>query len=157
MKLLKTMETISELNAKWWYRFLKVAYIILLVTAITLGISGIYSSSNPVYDGNKSYIQCENGKSFILNEHGFFAPGGVLSIYSDDRASQLCINVTEENQLDLSGETNGNYRLVMHYSERDWSSVVMYSIFVIVSNFVIFEIVRRVFYYIVLGSIRPKK
>jgi hypothetical protein len=151
------MKTISELNERWWYRLLKVTYVILLLSAFTLGIYGVYSSSNPVYDGNKSYIQCDNGKNFILNEHGFFVSGERLSSYMDYRAKDLCVNVTGGNQLDLNGGTSGKYDLVIFYPERDWFLVIMYSIFVLVSNYMVFEIIRRIFYYILLGSLRPKK
>lgn len=49
------------------------------------------------------------------------------------------------------------YKLVSIYTPIHWVAVVGYSFLIILSVIVFFEIIKRIFYYIVLGVIKPKK
>jgi hypothetical protein len=151
------METIKDLNSKWWYRLLKVFYVMALLIAVSVALFELVDSAKPSYDGNLSYIQCDNGKVFILNEWGLLLVGDRLSSYQSDRASQLCTSVTIDGELDTSNQSNSVYEIVVKYHDFNWFSVSIYSLIVIINLVLTFEVARRIFYYIILGSIRPKK
>lgn len=65
------MQTISELNAKWWYRFLKVIYIGgFIVTTVSVTID-IINTKRPekVIDIDNSYLVCRDGNNKKISFH----------------------------------------------------------------------------------------
>lgn len=163
------METIKDLNSKWWYRLLKVAVIVSFLISFLVYSDFVYDIYSPQYDNVASNIECANGKVFYLEEWGFYAGTGRLSVYGDNRAKEHCLYLTTENELDLKNalkdeETRptldmifGGYTLNIVYEERKWFLTIVGIIGVFILHLIVFEIVRRIWYYIVLGSIRPKK
>lgn len=161
------MKTISELNAWWWYRLLKVVSLFLLLAFIVGTPIGIFINYGPQYDNDNSYIKCANGKTFKLEPNGIYTYSDYLDSYDIEKAEGLCFDGTIEVVEDRFGEkrpqitsrttNSGKYELISIYTERDWVATIGFTLLSIVGYLVFFEIVRRVFYYILLGSIRPQK
>ena len=175
------MKTLEELNQKWWYRLIKVLYFLVIVVLILSAVAIIYDTERPVVDNKESYIKCENGKRFMLNQTN-------ISLYYDDylytdekaEAQKLCVTkITPEQaqaELDRRKSLSNpppsfidktkpvdlekyriNYELVTIYNERNWFNIIGYSLLAIFSITLFFEVLRRIFYYVTLGSVRPKK
>ena len=105
---MENKKTISYLNSKVWYRFLKVIFIVTFLLFL-LGSNLIFVSVSWIY---------HSGPSSLTDP--------------------------------FAGNFNG-------YSTFDFSSFIQ---LFIIGNFVtslIFEAIRRAFYYIVFGSIKPEK
>lgn len=62
-------KTISQLNERVWYRFIKVVYLFIFLATILI-TNGIIILDGKIsrFDLNKSTIYCKNGKSLSLNE-----------------------------------------------------------------------------------------
>ena len=192
------MKTISYLNSKVWYRFLKVLYVVIFCFTTLLIISTIYKSQ----DNPKKYIiSCAwNGQSFIDE-----------NVYADETFSKNIISWSTNDRLAVAGAClTASERDIWHKQMGEFEKIVpptnpfpgfaydtetfanmeinalsimkidvhnngsfkvttpietvpgilkFLGIFAIalLAEFVFFEGVRRVFYYIVLGSIKPKK
>lgn len=182
------MQTISELNSKWWYRLLKVSYFAFLIVALFLTTSyiGNETSPYPVLDLDNSYLVCLNedkSTDFKLSfrkvnqvENSFIAYIFLEEHwYRDDLIGRLCNS--KNDYYDPQSVFNDNYVPINERSRLNWREKVLErheliksdkvvgswltTVFFIMLSwaFVIgaFEIMRRVFYYIVLGKIRPKK
>jgi len=216
------MKTIAELNQRWWYRLVKVISLFILFLVMGGSIVAIFVQHNPIYDNNKSYVQCNDGRKFVLSENGIYLYSGYMDIYSFEKARNLCksdfaaltreqiianinaleeqgasqqevqewldsikdtpIKMTREEYREKYGTfppeagdltlqellatggkpagqatpTDSNYQLVSIYASRDWIRITGFSLFVILGYLVVFEAVRRTFYYVLLGKFMPK-
>ncbi|HEX8974164.1 MAG TPA: hypothetical protein VF817_01605 [Patescibacteria group bacterium] len=167
------LKTINELNNKVWYRFLKVIYIgsflfILLIASVLL-----YSN----YRMPDKYISQDKLVSLFIN-----APSGVTfdGIVKELNTKGYTVQyVTDPQLLNNLGEAvkasypsysnMGNEDLAQKVvdkdsyllSTKDYSSSWFHIVFGIVTDaivfYVAFEILKRAFYYIVLGKVFPKK
>jgi len=50
-----------------------------------------------------------------------------------------------------------NYSMVEKYTSRNWTQTINYSLLALLGVTIIFELIRRIFYYVVLGKLRPAK
>lgn len=65
------MKTIKELNSAWWYRMLKVIFILFFILIATIGTFLIFLDTPKKVDLNKSMVNCENGvKTKVLTAAG---------------------------------------------------------------------------------------
>lgn len=161
------MKTISELNNKWWYRLIKVIYLAILLVAFIGYPIGIFFSYGPEYDNDKSYIKCANGKDFILSKNGIYLNSDYMYSSDKDKAESLCFDGTVNFTKDEFGKTHlritsktensGKYELVNLYTGRNWIATVGFSLLSMFGVSLAFETMRRIFYYVILGSIKPKK
>ncbi|MBU2265115.1 hypothetical protein KJ784_02960, partial [Patescibacteria group bacterium] len=135
------MKTISELNNKVWYRFLKVVCILFFLLALALVIGLIYSEENsPKYDNDKSYIGCIGGKEIKIIDTGITLFDKNLSSLEKERFEFLCAkdytkeelkqmalkSVKDKNLLEYIAEGKylpANYTLVSFYTGRNWLKV----------------------------------
>jgi len=78
---------------------------------------------------------------------GFDVDNAIKSGYSKEEIKEYLIKNIDQTE----------YKLVSIYTPIHWVAVVGYSFLIILSMIVLFEIIKRIFYYIVLGTIRPKK
>ena len=161
------MKTTGELNNKWWYRLIKVAYIGCFLFALVAPVVGIFASYGPEYDNTKSYIKCANGKEFILSENGITLYSDFMWTTDEERARGLCFDGETDVTKDVYGQlrlrvlsttaNSGKYELISNYTSRNWTATVGFSLLSIFIAALVFELVRRIFYYIFLGSLKPKK
>jgi hypothetical protein len=83
------------LESKWWYRLLRVTLLPLYGLVLLVTFLLIYGGNRPyhVLDSQKSFIVCDDGKTFRLSELGYVylsEPGEQLSRDDADRARNLC-------------------------------------------------------------------
>ena len=178
-----SMKTIKELNSKWWYRLLKVAYVILFIGIFSLSIAFVYSATEPEYDKLSSYIKCTNGRVLNYDEHKLDsdyidysskqalayectkAKSGISEeeksiidyAKSNGKTKEDAIEALSNYRQDKGRIPSDNYEFVIKYIDRDWLKFGSGVFLGFVLSFFLFEVLRRVFYYIVLGSFKPKK
>lgn len=160
-------KTISYLNSKMWYRFIKVVFLLFLFLCLVSSSAAIFTYYSPKYDNAKSYIKCAKGKNFILNQNGINLHSDFMWDFDMEKAKSLCFDGTLDFKTDKYGQTHlettsetnnsGKYELVSIYTNRNWIATIGFILLSIVISLFIFEATKRGFYYIVLGSIRPKK
>lgn len=180
------MQTISELNAKWWYRLVKVVYFFTIIISIGISFIGAYVVSQPEFDEQNSYILCDNGKKVDSKEYN-------ISEYSDTVYSNgqdikfVCSRLesglsAQEIEIVNRGMETGkskeevlralnnyrseqikqlpsgaNYKVVREYMPPQWFQMILISVASVLGILLTSEIIRRIFYYIILGKIKPEK
>ena len=194
------MKTITELNSKWWYRFIKVLYILFFV--ISLGCSLILPPVIYLNPYEKS-IHCANGinvTSKQLSDKGIYINSydqetqrenevkikricvpdtmyisrikmqQILDERPDGTTIDEIITAFVKNGWILEGFNSLPNKIYKEYSAEEFSKisyevkkevkwlelieVLFASVF---GTLIFFEILRRSFYYVVLGSIKPTK
>ncbi|MEK9147661.1 MAG: hypothetical protein AAB593_02010 [Patescibacteria group bacterium] len=165
-------KTISYLNSKMWYRAIKVVYLILLASFLIGYPIGIFIAYGPEYDNNSSIIKCANGEEFVLNRISL--SGNFLSDNDIKKAAEsFCLDtpikmttaeyeakygqLPDYSGLSFSEKIKPRYELISNYTNRNWFASIGYSLLSILAVLLCFEIIRRIFYYVVLGVIRPQK
>jgi hypothetical protein len=171
------MKTITELNDKVWYRVLKVIYILIFVPIFILAFFAGYWLTEPPgleLDTGKSYVICDNGEKFKVWEAEREADRLNIIVPQELAIKLHCRKDFRDELLkkyknpiwtrfsvdDIKRFDEINYTLVPFYTgsnERDWSKAIGISFLCIVGAVFLFELIRRIFYYIVLGTLRPRK
>lgn len=204
------MKKISELNNKWWYRFLKVIFLFLFLTIIS-GINyALLENGAKKIDNSKTIIYCvANGKSisakkanidfgnynfgegfdyekfyegyneYIIRDifkncYGYDKYEDIFAIqrnyeiqglkdspreYDEDYLREQINHIKNGYKTDSEKSSYLDYSIHLFeiepiYSYRAFAShLVIYNISVLL----FFEIIKRVFYYIALGKIKPSK
>ena len=156
-------KTVEFLNTKAWYRTVKVVYILSVLVVIFL-IFSIFLDSQ-VLDIPNSKIICQYGneKSFLIKELYKNSVPTILEIYDDyndlkNAETSLDIlgacEVKEIKQLIISGRTYGD--VTPYVIEKKYKIQFDYLLIALLVTTAIFEAIRRIFYYIVLGTINPQ-
>ena len=167
------MTTITELNSKVWYRFLKVIFIIAFALSSVIAIAIAFSSVGNYQDdysvkcnyGNKSTFLASKDKNIYISSYEDYTYS--LAKLSDTAKNELqsaCaiskVEMTAKMDALFNGHDDGKnlYELTPTKVITDTHlTASMWSLLSIVIIFVAFEAIRRAFYYIVLGSIKPEK
>lgn len=151
----------SDLNNKMWYRLIKVLYITMFLVILITGLSIIYID-NKVPD---KFIQNSKLIEIIKNAPENTTSEGIMMALEDrgyiiekfDEASlgKLESVFKKSNQSDSIEKIMSRYQSYRTYP----SSIAMlgYLMLFLLISLLFFEIIRRIFYYIVLGTLRPKK
>lgn len=166
------METIEALNSKWWYQLLKVVYVGFFIIALIGGYKLIADSYNTEVDNKKSFIKCEDGQKFYLEENNFYVSWGDELRGTGDvvaRSMSLCAGISVENfnildfvddtvsaQVGFTRPVKKNYDVIV-INKVLWVEFLTVVLLVILGTPLTFEAIRRAFYYVILGSLRPKK
>jgi len=160
-------KTISYLNSKIWYRFIKVAYTLLFLVISVTVIFSIFSENIRVLDMPNSQVICQYGNEKQLLIKEVFdkdeMPNILPNYYYDantalsEKIIKSCgINEVITRSTQPDGFISDPYRIEKRY-KNNITTALLYSLLSVVITILIFEIVRRVFYYIALGTIKPKK
>ncbi len=172
------MRTITELNGKAWYRFLKVIYVTLILLVSTSSVISIFQdigSHQTDYlvtcnKGNKSTFLAYKDKGIYISydwerktpPYKGFTPE-VLTANSINALQNACDIAKEEQFVQDSllmklGFTEGLFSInqikVNIFTTANAFGWSLLSIAIILT---VAEILRRIFYYILLGTLRPKK
>jgi len=177
---------IEELNAKWWYRLIKVIYVGLFVLALLLVVIGAFSKYGPKFDAQKTYVSCNNGTNINPKDYGVNLYSEFIWTDDDKKLNFACLSNKDIGEIaktaypntynDLSDEEIGKrvrernfdfykkvaldqktYKLIPAYTERDWSKTFGFSFIIVLLVTFIFEGTRRLFYYVSLGKWFPKE
>lgn len=179
------MKTITELNKKWWYRLVKVLYVLIFVFASVLAIAFI-STSGPFNSKSRS-LRCDDGRTFTTFPQPLIFKS---SVSYDDRLKYFCLT-----NADIGGDVRASYPqyeglpleeigrlfrakypdyeyaieagIIFDLPARKNYSVIieesfdlgglLYGLLLPVMVVVFFELLRRAFYYILLGSLKPPR
>jgi hypothetical protein len=173
-------KTISYLNSKAWYRLLKVVYLLVFLFSLIVAIAII----NDIYGvkrlkdhrvacnyGSKANFLAYKDKGIYLSDYEL--ENGLGEIPSKKDSLQTACEITKEERENLivaimKGKTtddpsSDNYMPPLYRITQEQvvsgrvSDVVSYSLLTILLIVLVFEVVRRAFYYVVLGSVRPVK
>lgn len=140
------MKTISELNEKWWYRALKVAYLFFTISCYLIAILSIGGYIYAIYENQQWYADRLEGYEYQK------------SLYTQ----------TPDDSIEIKDENTGSFRTFkLAHSEPIKPSkpntilwIVGLIVIIPLSLFcawILTKIPRWIFYYVVLGSINPKK
>ena len=184
-------KTISYLNSKMWYRFLKVIFILLFFITATIVCFVTFSttsSSNRFLDKGNSRIICKIGNKGpflikgILNNSEIKLISNNVSDYSSvfdnslnldndisKKISQACVTPLDPtkktysiDELVAAGATTANnpfpglFRIESVYNNNTKRAII-YALTSLIITTLIFGLIKRSFYYIILGTIKPKK
>ena len=194
------MKTITELNEKWWYRFIKVIFFFLFTFFLVISVVTPYIIFS---DATKKVVYCANGKILTedvlrysdirLNSHDSF-----VSVDDTTNIRGLCVpeskyiskiqmqkifderpagvNIDKllskfiENGWVVEGVNTETSKIYREYTADDlnkinfeikkdteWLEMLGTILGSFLGTIIIFEILKRVFYYIILGKIKPIK
>jgi len=178
--MMENKKTIEYLNGTAWYRAVKVIYILSFVAVFAL-IIVVFSTEGDfdVLDIQNSKIVCQYGNEKIFLVKDIFDTGKILApnnydlhFTTDDenRIREFCEidqekllaegvwRIGENGRIEAEVFDSGIYGGVAEYRiekerKKNWGSLLL-GLLVTVA---IFEAIKRIFYYIVLGRINPKK
>ncbi len=137
---------------KWWYRLLKVAYILLYVGSIGVVCVAAFSSiPHRTLDENLSTIQCNNGKSYAPGNNSIYLYGDSLSSYDDEKARILCA-YDRTNYYSYSAPAYKNYTFVPSYNEADYGPWFFYSLLALLMTWTILKLIRLGVQYVVFAT-----
>jgi hypothetical protein len=187
------MKTISELNNKSWYRFVKILFIGSIFISFLIAEYTVIKEYTPRKIDDYE-IQCvgdfTNGKTFYAKEEGIFVDAPYLGSenislpdFSKKKIYEKC-EVFDEEVANSIGESYSTESFTMREGLMEkygvtsamesamgktyqispttrgaggYLSVIGYSLLVILFTLLIEEVLRRSFYYIILGTVKPKK
>lgn len=160
-------ETLTKLNNRWWYRLLKVIYVSVLIYTLIVSTAFAVADTKPekLFDRNNSKIVCLDGNknSFSFKELGLFK-GSEIDPEDVVRWCNLTTSSPNSEVSDFtnaalrSGEIRDSYqRIEREKTEGSWLLTTAYALITIIIILVLFEVIRRVFYYIFFGTFRPQK
>ena len=182
-----SIQNISDLNKKWWYRLIKVAFMLLTIACSILIFFIVYDSKKP-YIKNEYKITCvsedSNKIAFSAGDMGLYIhddQGIVIPDYTRAQINKICgieesvAKQYDENALDallkLGKYKNASDEESKKFIERyrifeidkysaikgGYISRLGYLSLSLLIILLIVEIIRRIFYYIVLGRFFPSK
>jgi len=136
-------KTILYLNNKTWYRFIKVIYIFsILIFLVSFNVYNYTNSREGKMDFDKVKIQSAEGKVSVKFETE-------QTVVFDSSPSQKDIE-------EVAKRLNLDITKYFSYSLNKADFIIFFLIGNL-SILLLFEIIRRAFYYIVLGTIKPGK
>lgn len=186
------MTNLSTLEQKWWYRLVKVMYVLLIVLVVVFEIWALNPSNKfETLNFQKSSIDCEGSGTISIAQ--FAATEGQYkritsnnNIALDSSPTGFWWALSMGAKPDVTDPTSAVYDDLYNYcyhlenpsSSKDFRVAAMFydpnftvnlkmegntivrakSILIwVLSTLIIFEVVRRVFYYIALGRFFPSK
>ncbi len=167
------MKTISELNNKWWYRLIKVAFFVAILLSICVAVSvewdELYSYDSDYrilcnYGNKASFLAYKERQIYIPSYYNYSDSIADIPDSTKTQIRSICQITDAEIQALMNDIMNGNYDgkklfdvIPTSIPRATHLSVTLWSVLYIVIILVISEIIHRVFYYILLGTFRPKK
>jgi hypothetical protein len=142
-------KTIGWLNAKTWWRAVKVAYFLLLILIVGGICAVIYDQDDASFNSEKSYIECSDGRKLALRTNGIYLYSDYVNYSDDQDIRKMCASG------EFGRSVDKNYKLVAIYDPAQWGVIVKVWFLTIGSAALITEFLRRIFYYIILGSFTP--
>ncbi len=169
------MKTITELNSKMWYRFIKVIHVVffLFILAISIGLIIDIYKPEKLIDNKETKIVCKfgNKKTFTPWQIGISLYEPKLSSIEEVEFIRYC-NIlpatgTIPGSLKLSEIDQSEIKIVpreelyeikpIYKIEGSYLSMSLYILLALTIWIIILELSRRIFYYVVMGKVFPNK
>ncbi|MFB6182018.1 MAG: hypothetical protein ABEJ24_03930 [Candidatus Magasanikbacteria bacterium] len=150
------LKTIEDLNNKWWYRLLKVVIVLLVLYGFLAVFVVSYDEYHPrqVVKEPKSYVHCEKYDTNL----SLTRIEEMDSYYISFWPSNGKLDLEDDKKEDIRDLCDGDFSLEVNTQNRgSWFKLVGASIVGLVAVLLAFELLRRVFYYVILGSFIPPK
>ncbi len=159
------MET-KDLESKVWFRFLKVVFVFVYIATLILVVLFAYSlKPYTTIDNDNSFIVCINGTKYNAGANGIdafeaeaerlgatqvYTNGFVPDTTAKEKANELCLGTNTlgrglfadvpQYTVELANKTVGN-----------WWSFAGYTALALFIVIVVFELIKRSFFYIAIG------
>jgi hypothetical protein len=165
-------KTISYLNSKAWYRLMKVIYLFIFAASTVISVVIVYgnNTTNKIDDylvvcnyGNRISYYARKDKNIYFDEYDLRENKASFANYQNLDIRQACGITNEEAQAWVREIVQGSSSATLYtitktqIFEGGVANAASYSLLDILIITLIFEIFRRIFYYIVLGKIAPRK
>ena len=176
-------KTISALNEHFWYRLLKVIFIGVFTLAIIILLLIVCTTNQQqvFVDSSKTTVDChyptehtitadEGNLYFTIND---FPNGSYSSYYMNQEIQDACgMNSQDVANYLKTAVDNGAFMTINDKGQKSyaifnvhpvfikqggWLIILIYSCLSLVLMIALAEGIRRVFYYVALGSFKPKK
>lgn len=109
-------------------------------------------------DNKRIKFECSQTEDGLSDEETEIVEYGVESgMTQDDVLKAISRYRQEKIQSESIAAMSKNYEFVAEYESRDWSRTLLFFFVFNLISLGLFELIRRVFYYIVLGSANPEK
>lgn len=142
----------NDLEQKWWFRFIKVVYVLAYIVAVLLVSFGGYDSkSGGGIDTEKSTIRCNNGKSYSPAKNNISVYSDNFGIFEEPHVRILCAYDTL-NFYSYTAPSSKNYIFEVVQMPVNWSPAFQIWFWGYIIVIVLFEVIRRTFFYIVTGK-----
>jgi hypothetical protein len=166
------MKTISELNSKWWYRLIKIVYILIFVvacgTALVISYSevGSYQNDHTVtcnYGNKSTFLAYKDKRIYVPFEDYSISLANLPENIKKEIQTACAISDAEmKEKIDtyFNGTSDGKklYEIIdTKVVVATYLSATLWSLLSLLIIVAIFEVLRRAFYYVVLGALRPQK
>ncbi len=159
-------KNLSYLNSKIWYRLLKVVYLFILLISLSASVYSPWLDTKPEFDNEKSYVLCNDGRKLGLKNNNIYLYSDYVNYSDGEKIKTWCaynpqdpININPDNASDIARlhPKDDSYKLISVYTGRQWGDMLGSIAMYLFTVGLVFETIRRVFYYIVLGTLRPKE
>jgi len=152
------MTTVTELNGKAWYRFLKVLYVVLYLPYFLLFINVIYDLGRDYHDPiiPDTVNEVLKDPKFYNLEH--YDKRKVLTKIDEN----LKYNIFDQLKRKYVETKSSNTPLKKKYiykSYYTWNiqNCIIYGLLLTICYVFVLECIRRGFYYILIGKVFPKE
>lgn len=147
----------KKLEGKFLYRLVYLAYIsgLLLFGLIVVWV-GWENRPQPFIDGEKSTINCNNGKRYSLNSVSIYIFTGEtkLDSYDDVKARKACEYAIKDDYIEnYKTPQYQNYTLnVVNSTRGSWGSAFSWWVFGGLGVYIVLSILREALLYLFLGK-----
>jgi hypothetical protein len=167
------MKTITELNTKIYYRFVKVIFIILMLVVAGISVAVAFSEVGSHQDdfnvacnyGNKNTFTAYKDKGIYISTYYDYSTSLADLSESAKKELQTACGISKDEMTTkfdaiFNGTDDGKKFFDLTPTKvvtSTYFTASMWSLLAIVIVIIISELIRRAFYYVVLGSLRPHK
>lgn len=162
------MKTIAELNSKWWYRAIKVIYIAFVILCYATALGSIAGAYSTIKENKEEYANTlsENTEKIKLIEE--LKSNGSTTIQINDAIKRKynqygMVQLTREQYKAIYGEEE--YKKIddgkEHSLKPETPGTMKWLLLIIPGSILIAwfipQLIKWIFYFIVLGTIKPPK
>ncbi len=147
---------IHILKSKWYYRFLKVVYIVIFVFFLITPATAAFIDNLDiqVFNPNESFIVCDEvDKKFIATDYSI--ESNYISSSVDKKIKHDCRTAaiaSSDNKYFAYGYGGAYTFHPSYYIENNFLIAGGFALLSIICALVSFELIKRIFFYIVTGN-----
>lgn len=149
----KNFMEIGTLKEKWYYRLIKVIYVFVFSFSIIIfpGIAFWDHKPEKFFDSTKSTITCiDANKKYKASAVGIF--DDYRTEYDTKKIKDFCREATDFFAPNAKYNFGIFDRNDQFHTEGGWFVATGYGILALVMTFIVFELFRRIFFYVITGK-----